>query len=149
MNSKTMLENEEYIKDAIGNGVDGEAVSATLEDVVNKADMMGKTPEQLKETVDTIVEMKTTPQSNVSEEYLSDVVKNNSDKLKAAINEGIKPEEVAQELINTTQNIKDKKDKKHLNFIVKLLSKMKKKELKLTMDKQNTKGYQKVYQKID
>ena len=56
--SNLVRDNEELIKDAIVDGIDADAVNSTLEDVMNRADEMGKTPKQVKETIETIVEMK-------------------------------------------------------------------------------------------
>lgn len=142
--TKFMNENEENIRGAIESGISGEAVESTLEDVVNKADEKGNT-KQIKETVETIVDMKETQNTKIDESYASNLVKNNSEKIEAAINDGITPNEVANTLINET----NKKGKTHLPFIVKLISKMKRKELKLNKEKQESKGYQKIKSNID
>ena len=130
--TKLMNENEENINGAIKNGISGEAVGSTLEDVVNKADEIGNA-KQIKKTVETIVDMKENNNTKVDESYASNLVKNNSEKIEAAINEGITPKEVATTLVNET----NKTGKTHLPFVVQLISKMKKRELKLNMEKQD------------
>ena len=142
-----LVSEKENIKSAAMEGISGEAVGSTLEDVVNVADSKGKTPSQVKNTVEAIVEMKSDTDNKIEEAYVSDFVKENSKKIESALDEGITPKEVATTLVNSTNNSNTKKGRKHLKFIVNLISKMKKKELKLNKDKENTneKGYQKVY----
>lgn len=144
--TKIMSENENNIKDAVMEGIDAEAVSSTLEDVVNIADSKRKTPPQVKDAVDAIVEMKSDTQNKIDESYSSNLVKQNSEKIKSALNDGISPKEVATTLVNSTKNSNTKKGRKHLKFIVNFISKMKKKELKLNKNKENVseKSYQKV-----
>ena len=138
--------NEENIKDAINNGIDGEAINSTLEDMMNKIEQKGENPKQAKEVVETIVDMKKDTNNIVDEKYASNFVKENNEKIKSAINDGITPKEVAKTLVESTNNAKDKKSKKHLKFITKLISKLKVKELRLRNEnrKQIEKGRQKV-----
>ena len=119
--TKTMNENEEALKTAIQEGISGEAVESTLEDVVNAAEQKGQAPKQLQETVESIAEMKNDTENVVDESYASDFVKQNNEKIKSALEEGITPKEVATTLVNSTNNSDTKKGKKHLNFIVKLI----------------------------
>ena len=144
--SNFVRDNEELIKDAIVEGIDADAVNSTLEDVMNKSDEMGKTPKQVKETIETIVEMKEKENTKVDEQYASEFVKNNSEKITSALEDGITPKEVATSLTNSTNEATNRRGKKRLNFIVKLVSKMKKKELNLKKSKENVqeKGKQKV-----
>lgn len=144
--SNLVNNNEEYIKEAINVGISADAVESTLGDVINKSDEIGKTPKQVKEVVETIVEMKENENTKLDERYASDFVKNNSEKIESALSDGISPKEVATTLVSSTKSANNRKGKKHLSFIVKLISKMKKKELKLNKDKENTqqKGYQRV-----
>ena len=142
MVSNTVKENEEYLSDAIYNGVSGDAVNSTLEDVAAKADELGKTPVQLKESVEVITEMKSDLKKSNSDEYKSTLVKENSERIKSALEDGITPVEVQTTLNKSLDDSNTKKGKKHLNFIVKLVSKMKKKEL--TLSKESEKGVQKV-----
>ena len=140
--STVIEENEEYLSDAIYNGVSGEAVNSTLEDVAAKADELGKTPVQLKESVEVITEMKSDIEKSNSDEYKSTLVKENSERIKRALENGITPVEVQTTLNKTLEDTNTKNGKKHLNFIVNLLSKIKRKEL--TRSKENEKGVQKV-----
>ena len=145
--TKLVSENEKNIKSAVMEGISGEAVGATLEDVMNTADFRGKTPAQVKDTVEAIVDMKSDVESKTDESYASDLFKENSGKIESALNEGITPKEVATTLVNATNNSNTKKGKKGLRFLVNLISKMKAKHLKLEKEKVNVeqKGYQKVY----
>ena len=144
--SNLVNNNEEYIKEAISDGISADAVESTLGDVISKFDEIGRTPKQVKEVVETIVDMKEKENTKIDERYASDFVKKNSEKIESALNDGISPKEVATTLVNSTNEATNRKGKKHLNFIVKLISKMKKKELKLNKEKENTqeKGYQRV-----
>lgn len=141
--SNLINDNEEYINDAINNGIDANAVNSTVEDMINKADEIGKTPIQVKESIETIVSMKNDVDSKVDENYSSEFVKNNSSKIISALNDGITSNEVVSTLINSTNNANTKKDKKHLKFVIKLVSKMKKKELVLNKQNVEKKSYQK------
>lgn len=143
--TKLMIENENNIRDAIENGISGEAVESTLEDVINKSDELKSNPEQIKDTVEAIVDMKEESSQKKDESYTSSYVKNNSEKIKSALNDGISPNEIA----TTLSDEASKKGKTHLPFMVKLISRMKRKELKLRKKKENTKAYQKLLRKID
>ena len=147
--SKLINDNGDYIKDAIETGIDAEAVNSTLDDMLNKSSELGRTPRQAKEVVESIVEMKKNTNNVVDESYASDFVKQNNEKIKSAINDGIAPDEIARTLVNSANNANDKKNKKHLKFITKLISKMKVKELSLNRKKENEKekGMQKVLYK--
>ena len=144
--------NEESIKDAIRNGINGDAVGATLEDVINKSDELGKNPRQVKNVVETIVHMKKNVNSIPDKKYASNIVKENSEKIKRALSEGIRPNEIATTLIESVQKANSRRTKSRLRFITKLIVKMKEKELKLLKNKEkdntiNT-GTQKARQKI-
>ena len=140
--------NEENIKDAISNGIDADAVNSTLDDMVSVSLETGKTPKQMKEVVESIVEMKKDTNNVIDETYASSFVKENNQKIVSAINEGISPDEIAQTLVEATDKANDKKSRKHLKFITKLISKLKVKELKLRKEKENSiKGRQKVLNK--
>ena len=86
--------NEEYLTAAIKSGVSGEALSSTLEDIVEKVKQTGKTPTQLKDTVEVIAKMKSDIKNTNSLEYSSTLVKENSEKFKRALNEGLTSDEV-------------------------------------------------------
>ena len=140
--------NEENIKDAISNGIDAEAVNSTLDDMVSVSLETGKTPKQMKEVVESIVEMKKDTENVVDETYASSFVKENNQKIVSAINDGISPNEIAQTLVEATDKANDRKSRKHLKFITKLISKLKVKELRLRKEKENSKkGMQKVLNK--
>lgn len=145
--TKLVSENENNIKEAISTGISNEAVGATLEDVINTSDFKGRTPIQVKDTVEAIVEMKSDVEVKTDESYASNLFKENNKRIESALNEGITPKEVATTLVNSTNNSNTKKGKNHLRFLVNLISKMKKKELRLSKNKANVeqKGYQKVY----
>lgn len=138
--SNLVSNNEEHIKDALYSGIEAEAVESTLGDVITKTDRNGKTPKQVQEMVETIVEMKKDTVNKIDESYESDFVKENSNKIKDALNEGISSKEIAQTLIYATDKAKDRKSKKHLKFITKLISKMKVKEFNLKNKKANKLG---------
>ena len=140
--------NEENIKDALNNGIDAEAVNSTLDDMVSVSLERGKTPKQMKEVVESIVEMKKDTENVVDETYASSFVKENNQKIVSAINDGISPNEIAQTLVEATDKANDRKSRKHLKFITKLISKLKVKELRLRKEKENSKkGMQKVLNK--
>lgn len=136
--------NEENVKDAISNGIDAEAVNSTLIDMMNKIEQNGIMPKQAKEVIETIVDMKKDTNNVVDEKYASDFVKENNEKLKSAINNGVTPKEVTKTLVEDTKNAKDKESRKHLRFVTKLISKLKVKELRKENENQMEKGRQKV-----
>lgn len=138
--SNLIRNNEEYIRDAINRGIDGSAISSTLNDVMDRSDMTKKNPTQVKEVIETIVSMKNKNIETEDFNYSSNFVRTNSDRIKSALNDGIEPQEIAETLMISSNN----KDKRRLKFIVNLISKMKKKELKLRKQKEVSKGYQKV-----
>jgi len=144
--SNLVSKNEEYIKEALNSGIDAEAVNSTLGDMMDKSETIGKTPGQVKEVVESIVDMKKETSNIVDETYASDFVKENNEKIKSAIEEGITASEIAKTLVENTNKATDKKSRKHLRFITKLISKMKVKEIKLRKNKENQmeKGRQKV-----
>ncbi len=140
--SNLVNNNEEYIKDAINNGIGAEAVNSTLGDMMTKSESLDRTPKQVKQVVETIVEMKKDTNNISDEKYSSDFVRENNEKIKSAIEDGINANEVAKTLIDSTKMANNKKNKNHLRFITKLISKMKIKELSLK--KNMEKGVQKV-----
>lgn len=142
--SNLINNNEEILKEAINSGINNDTVYDTLNNLIEKKDRNGKTPKQLPKTIASIVYMKRMVKADDTEEYYSSVVKNNSERIKSALRDGISPDEVAIGLIDTI-NSPGKNSKKRLNFMVKLITKMKKKELKLQRQNESSKGYQKVY----
>jgi len=146
LETDVMTKNSEYIKQAIDQGISAEAVETTLNDIINKTNEKGETPKQVKSAIETIVDMKKNVEKTYNEQYQSDFVKENSEKINSALNEGVEPEEVAATLIDSTNNANTKEDKQDLKFTVNLISKMKEKDLKLNKEKQNIekKGMQRV-----
>ena len=146
-NTSLMKVEKETIKNSIEEGISAEAVNSTIGDIINKANEIGTTPQQTKEVVETIVEMKKNTNNVVDESYASNFVKQNNEKIKSAINDGLTSEEITATLVETTNKANDKKGKKHLKFVTKLISKMKQKELKLLKQNEQTmeKGIQKVF----
>lgn len=143
MFSNLISNNEEILKNAINSGISSDTVSMTISEFIEKKDISGKTYKQLPKALSSIIYMKRMVKEKDTEEYYSSVVKNNSERIKSALRDGISPDEIAMSLIDMVYS-PSKNAKKRLNFMVKLITKMKKKELKL--QKQNEiKGYQKVY----
>ena len=128
--------NDDRIKDAINGGINREAVQATLESMVRNSEKLGYTPKQISEVVSLISEMKSKTNEQNNEAYLSNLVRNNSSKIKAALNDGISPGEIAVTLMNSIIS-----NPQNLSFLTKLISVMKEKEIKLAKKD----SYQKVY----
>ena len=80
--TKLVSENENNIKSAVMEGISGETVGATLEDVINTSDFKGRTPIQVKDTVEAIVEMKSDVEVKTDESYASNLFKENSKRIK-------------------------------------------------------------------
>jgi len=139
--------NKEMLKEAINSGVDAEAVNSTLNDMVSKTNEKGKVPRQVKNVIETIVHMKKDINNIPDKTYASNFVRQNSEKIKAAINDGISPNEIAVTLLESTEKANDRRTKRRLKFITKLVVKMKQKELKLLKQNDHTmeKGMQKVF----
>jgi len=135
------------LKEAINSGVDAEAVNSTLNDMVSKTNEKGKVPRQVKNVIETIVHMKKDINNIPDKTYASNFVRQNSEKIKAAINDGISPNEIAVTLLESTEKANDRRTKRRLKFITKLVVKMKQKELKLLKQNDHTmeKGMQKVF----
>ena len=127
----------EDLKKAINEGISGVAVKDTLEGIANKSEELG-TPKQVVDVVDTLVELKSDVQSTPDNKYSSDLVKNNSEKIKSAINDGISSNEIATTLVKQTS---EATNTRKINFIVRLIEKIKRKEYKLNKNKDR--GYQK------
>ena len=143
-NSDLIKENGEYVRDAINSGISASAVSSTVNDMLKKSEKTGEAPKQVRESVETIADMKRNVNTVVDENYSSELVRNNSDRINRALRDGIEPTEITTTLINSTNNADNRDSKRKLSFIVKLVSKMKKKELVLDRQKQDGKSYQKV-----
>ncbi|MDO4962880.1 MAG: hypothetical protein Q4E75_02110 [bacterium] len=132
-------DNEAYIKDALENGINGEAI----ESVINNMASSVEKPSQIKEVVESISNMKQAP-SMYNEQFLSDFVRKNNGKIESAIKEGLTPNEIAMSLeSDLKQDTYDSKN--HLKFMTRLISEIKKIELKLIREKEQAVEYQKVY----
>ena len=136
------------VNDAINTGISGETVKSTIEDMEKKE---GKTPEQFKDAVEIVAEMKSDKPDAFNPEYASELVQNNSNRIKAALNEGIEPQEISMEMTRNQKNMDTVEGRKKLNFITRLISKMKRKERKKQLQQQQIQnqqdmgGMQKVY----
>ena len=141
--------NNEMLKEAINSGVDAEAVNSTLNDIVSKTNEKGRVPSQVKHAIETIVHMKKDVNNIPDKTYASNFVRENNERIKAAINDGISPNEIAATLLESTEKANDRRTKRRLKFITKLVVKMKQKELKLLKQNEQTmeKGMQKVFTK--
>lgn len=122
-NSELVGKNEEYIKDAINNGIDSNTINNTLEKVAS----YNGSSNQVIQVVETIASMKSNDKTIRDERYLTELVKDNNSKIKSALNDGISPMEIANTLIDSLENKKDI----NINFLVRLICEMKKQEIKL------------------
>ena len=140
---------KEILKEAINSGVDAEAVNFTLNDMVSKTNEKGRVPRQVKHVIETIVHMKKDINNIPDKTYASNFVRQNSMRIKSAINDGISPNEIATTLFESTEKANDRRTKRRLKFITKLIVKMKQKELTLVKQNEQTmeKGIQKVFTK--
>jgi len=130
--------NEEYVQSAFNEGINGEAVRATLTDILNRSDELGSTPMQIKKSIETVVNMKVNTENKIDDRYLSDLVKENSEKIKSALNDGISSDEVTRALIGSINGKKD-----NAKFVARLITTMKNKELVLKNKLETEKSYQK------
>ena len=134
------------VNDAIKTGISGEAVTETIEEVLEKKN--GNVPVQFKDTIEAVADMKSDKQDQLNEAYASNLVQNNSNRIKEALKDGIEPQEVATEIAKDSMNANTQEGYKKLNFVTKLISKMKRKQRKKDMQKQQEMGgMQKVYTK--
>ena len=122
------------VNDAIRTGISGEAVTDAIEEVMNKNN--GEVPKQFKDTVAAVADMKSDKQDSFNPEYASDLVKNNSNRIKEALKDGIEPQEIAVEIAKTSTSANTTEGYKKLNFITKLISKMKRKQRKKDIERQ-------------
>lgn len=127
--SNFMKKDEMFIRDAIENGISAASVNLTISNMLNKTDTYKMTPKQIKNVIETIVDTKTNSNTVNSTNFSSDYIRKNNNKIIAALNNGIEPNEI----VNSISNVEGKK----LKFTVKLISKMKKQELRLRQQKSN------------
>ena len=109
------MENE-VLKEAINNGINGDAISSTIDDIVNKAEMNNSNPKQMKLTIETIIHMKKNINSIPDKKYASNLVSQNSGKIKAAINDGISPNEIAATLMEGVEKANTRRTKSRLKL---------------------------------
>ena len=133
------------VNDALRTGISGEAVSETIEEVLNKKS--GDVPKQFKDTVEAVVDMKSDKQDQINEQYSSELVKNNSNRIKEALKDGIEPQEVAVEIAKDSMKANTNEGYKKLNFITRLISKMKRKQRKKDIERQQIKQQEQEMQK--
>ena len=134
------------VNDAVRTGISGDAVTETISEVLDKKN--GEVPKQFKDTVEVVADMKSDKQDILNSNYASDLVKNNSNRIKEALKDGIEPQEVAVEIAKTSTTANTQEGYKKLNFITKLISIMKRKQRKKEIEKQYQEelgGKQKVY----
>lgn len=118
------------IKSAIDSGIDKEAVRSILDDMISTCEKNNQTPAQVGQAIKMIAQMKSSKDDSADEKYLSNLVKNNSDRIKSALNDGIYPDEIATTLV-TSVNL----NPNGFSFLTKLISIMKSKEERLKMQK--------------
>ena len=139
MLSKTVADNYDYIKESLENGIDSDTVNLVVNDLLDKSDTIGRTPKQVKKAIDAVVSMKS-DENKIDTSRLSNYVKENSVKIYSALNSGLSSEDIARKLMSSLENSSDKKGMEELRFVTQLVSKMKEKELKLKLQKENEKG---------
>ena len=142
--TRLINENGNDIVDAINTGVSKEAIRQTMSDVLNKSNDISTTPKQIQEVVEIIADMKQEKNVKENESYSSNFVRNNSEKITSALNNGLSPNEIAIALTNQVQK-DDLNSKEKLRFTVRLISKLKRKEYKLSNSNQIKNGYQKIF----
>lgn len=139
MLSKTVTDNYDYIKESLESGIDSDTVNLVVNDLLDKSDTIGRTPKQVKKAIDAVVSMKS-DENKIDTSRLSNYVKENSVKIYSALNSGLSSEDIARRLMSSLENSSDKKGMEELRFVTQLVSKMKEKELKLKLQKENEKG---------
>lgn len=139
MLSKTVTDNYDYIKESLESGIDSDTVNLVVNDLLDKSDTIGRTPKQVKKAIDAVVSMKS-DENKIDTSRLSNYVKENSVKIYSALNSGLSSEDIARKLMSSLENSSDKKGMEELRFVTQLVSKMKEKELKLKLQKENEKG---------
>lgn len=139
MLSKTVTDNYDYIKESLESGIDSDTVNLVVNDLLDKSDTIGRTPKQVKKAIDAVVSMKS-DENKIDTSRLSNYVKENSVKIYSALNSGLSSEDIARKLMSSLENSSDKNGMEELRFVTQLVSKMKEKELKLKLQKENEKG---------
>lgn len=142
--TRIISENENNLIDALNNGISPDAVTKTLENMIEKSNRYAKSPKQVKTVVNSLVSMKEVPNSRLDYNYQSNYVRQNSEKIKAATVDGLTPAEIRKTLTERTDNAIDKNNKDELRFTVRLVSSMKQLEKRMSMQQTNEKSYQKI-----
>lgn len=140
------MKNQDNIKEifnsAIIEGVDGEAIASTLNELLNMLNESEITKATFREALDIIVEIKGAISSESSYQYVSHYMKENASKLIAALENGISSAEISSYLNN--ENIQLKNDVVNLIATLKNMD-IKIKEKQAETQKNNQEDYQKVY----
>ena len=129
---------------ALNEGINAEAVGATLNDIINRSDELGKTPSQIKDVVEAIIFVKKNVNSIPDKRYESNVVINNSEAIKKALKEGMSSEEIKTALMVILEKANNRRNKNSLRLITKFIKKTKQKDLTLQNENHMEKGRQKV-----
>ncbi len=147
--SNLVNNNEENLREAINTGISGEAVSSTLEGIADVSDSYNAVPSQLKSVVEAIVGMKRNIQNSISQEskYTSAFMKENLARIMSALRDGISSNEIKTSLSEAAIDANSKDSKEILKFLVKLISKMKAKQLSIEKKRKTPKGRQMVLAK--
>lgn len=132
------MKRDEILKESINSGINSETINYIFEKMANN-----NANKKTNKMIAAIIYMKKRIREQDTEQFYSKIVKNNSSKIKDALKNGITPDEIAMSLIDTL-NSPSKKAKKRLNYMVKLITKMKAKELSLKKENTNIKSYQKI-----
>lgn len=121
-------EKEQLIREAINNGISSRSIYDTLYNMYGESDLSRYTKRQIELVIRSICDMKISAISNLNLKYSSDLVRNNYDKIIAALNDGINPEEVANKLVKSIEDKNISID--DFNYLVNLIAGLKKKDLK-------------------
>ena len=132
-------EKEQLIREAINNGISPDSIYETLSKMFGSGDLSKYSKRQVELAISNICDMKVTTPSRFNPEYSSELIKNNYDKIIAALKDGISPEEVVSKLIKAVKDPNISKD--DFKYLVSLVANLKKNDLKYI--KSDTETYQK------
>ena len=133
-------EKEQLIREAMNSGISAQSIYETLSKMFGSGDLSKYTNRQIKLAIDNICDMKLNSLSVINQNYSSDLVRNNYDKIVDSLRNGISPEEIANKLIKA---VKDKNiSAADFKYLIGLIANLKKKDLKYI--KNDSKTYQKV-----
>lgn len=131
--------NRENIIDAINEGINAETIQDTIVLLDSRYSNLSYIPKQFKTIIDGVCALKQDVVSDNNSEYSSTFFKENSSKLKAAINDGISSSEIVNYFNNTDINLCDN--------TIRLISGLKGREKRINLSRE--KGYQKKLLKED